>query len=579
MAHAVPSRGLRYGHRVPILGRCENGSAMTGGTALVRQLALEGVTHVSGVPGVQLDHALDAIAQDGRIAFLHTRHEQTASYMADGYARSTGTVGVCMVVPGPGVLNALSGLATAYACSSPVLCVAGQIPSPSIGRGRGLLHEIPNQSSILGSFAKWSAIALTPGEIPELVREAFRRLRSGRPRPVVLEVPPDVLEQTAAIALVEPPADRDEPTVPEREAVARAADLLRGSGRPAIWAGGGCEAAGASTELRRLAELLQAPVVSSPSGRGALDSEHPLALGAIGGRAVLPHADAVLAVGSRFLDGRGDPIGVPDGAKVILLNADESDLGPPRRVDAAVHGDARLGLAALLAELGDEPARRSRAAEVARVRAWCDTQIEAVLGAHLGWVRALRSAIPADGILVGDLTQVGYYCGVAYPVRAPRTFLTPGYQGTLGFGFPTALGAAAGNPGRAVVSISGDGGFGWGLAELATARRHDLGVTVVVFDDGAYGNVRRIQRDRFEGRTIGSDLANPDFVALAAAFGVPASRAESPDALEHELRVSLARGGPGLIHVPLGELPSPWHLIHSFVSPPSPVPPSPLDET
>jgi acetolactate synthase I/II/III large subunit len=554
-------------------------TSMTGGTALVRQLVLEEVTHVFGVPGVQLDYALDAIAQDGRIAFLHTRHEQTASYMADGYARSTGKVGVCMVVPGPGVLNALSGLATAYACSSPVLCIAGQIPSSSIGRGRGLLHEIPNQSSILGSFAKWSAIALAPGEIPGLVREAFRQLRSGRPRPVVLEVPPDVLEQSAAITLVEPPAGRDEPAVPEQEAVARAADVLGRSSRPAIWAGRGCEVAGAFAELRALAELLQAPVVSSLSGHGVLDAEHPLALGTIGGRAVLPHADAVLAVGSRFLDGRGDPIPVRDGAPVILLNADESDLGPPRRADVAVRGDARLGLAALLAELGDEPVRPSRAAEVARVRAWCAEQIESTLGVHLEWVRALRSAIPRDGILVSELTQVGYYCGIAYPVRAPRTFLTPGYQGTLGFGFPTALGVAAGNPGRAVVSITGDGGFGWGLAELATARRHGLGLTTVVFDDGAYGNVRRIQRDRFEGRTIGSDLANPDFVALAAAFGVPAARAESPEALEHELRVSLARGGPGLIHVPLGELPSPWHLIHSFVSPPSPVPPSPLDDT
>jgi acetolactate synthase I/II/III large subunit len=554
-------------------------TSMTGGTALVRQLVLEEVTHVFGVPGVQLDHALDAIAQDGRIAFLHTRHEQTASYMADGYARATGKVGVCMVVPGPGVLNALSGLATAYACSSPVLCIAGQIPSSSIGRGRGLLHEIPNQSSILGSFAKWSAIALTPGEIPGLVREAFRQLRSGRPRPVVLEVPPDVLEQRAAIKLVEPPAIRDEPAVPEQEAVARAADVLGRSRRPAIWAGRGCEAAGAFAELRGLAELLQAPVVSSPSGHGALDAEHPLALGTIGGRAVLPHADAVLAVGSRFLDGRGDPIPVRDGAAVILLNADESDLGPPRRADVAVPGDARLGLAALLAELGDEPVRPSRAAEVARVRAWCVEQIEATLGVHLGWVRALRSAIPGDGILVSELTQVGYYCGIAYPVRRPRTFLTPGYQGTLGFGFPTALGAAAGNPGRAVVSITGDGGFGWGLAELATARRHGLGLTTVVFDDGAYGNVRRIQRDRFEGRTIGSDLANPDFVALAAAFGVPAARAESPEALEHELRASLVRSGPGLIHVPLGELPSPWPLVHSFVAPPSSVPPSLFDET
>jgi len=536
---------------------------LSGGDALAGQLALEGVTKIFGLPGVQLDHAVDAIARDGRLDLVHVRHEQAASYMADGYARTTGEVGVCLVVPGPGALNALSGLATAYACSSPVLCIAGQIASPAIGRGLGLLHEIPDQTAVLASLAKWSALAQSPEEIPGLVREAFRQLRSGRPRPVVLEVPPDVLEARARVALAAPaPA---EPVKPDPDAIARAAALLRRAERPAIWAGWG--AVGAVEELRALTELLQAPVVASPSGNGLLDPEHPLAVTTLAGRALLPHADVVLAVGSRFVDGLGRPLPHAPG-EPILLNADERDLGPPRRPAVAVHADARLGLAALLDELAGMPARASRANEAADARAWAEAEIDATLGEHVAWVRALRRAIPDDGILVSELTQVGYHSWFAYPARRPRTFLTPGYQGTLGYGFPTALGAAAGNPGRAVVSITGDGGFGWGLAELATARRHDLGVTVVVFDDGAFGNVRRIQRERFEGRTIGSDLTNPDFLALAAAFGVPAARAASPDELEHELRASIARGGPGLIHVPIGELPSPWHLIHAFVPPP-----------
>src|SRR5205085_10190852 len=221
----------------------------------------EGVRHVFGVPGVQLDYAVDGLARVAdQLAYWNTRHEQTTSYMADGYARSSGRVGVCMVVPGPGLLNALAGVATAYANSSRVLCIAGQIPSMAIGRGLGMLHEIPEQSRILGALTKWSACALTPAEIPGLVHEAMRQLRSGRARPVGLEVPPDVLQASAEVALVEPVAV-DLPLAPDASVVDEAAQLLRRAERPVLYAGGGVVAGDASGPLRELAELLQCPVV------------------------------------------------------------------------------------------------------------------------------------------------------------------------------------------------------------------------------------------------------------------------------------------------------------------------------
>lgn len=543
---------------------------MTGGEALARQLVREGVSQIFGVPGVQLDHAIDGLASVAdRLAFRNTRHEQAASYMADGYARSTGDVGVCLVVPGPGLLNAMAGLATAYSCSSPVLCISGQIPSATIGAGLGMLHEVRDQTRTLGTVTKWTGMARTPAEVPVVIREAFRQLRSGRPRPVGVEIPPDVLQATGEVELFEP-GDDHAPVEPDAAAIERAATVLRAARRPVIYVGGGVPAADAEDQLGRLAELLEAPVVMSDHGRGSLSDRHRLALTALGGREVLPEADVVLVVGSRFLNGLGRQVGVAPRAKVILLNADAADAGAPRTAEVAVHGDAALGLTALAESLAGGP-RRGSWADLDEVRAICDKQI-AEIEPQLSWVRALRAAIPDDGILVNELTQVGYLAQLAYPVYRPRTYLTPGYQGTLGYGFATALGAKAGNPDRAVVSITGDGGFGWNLQELSTARAHGIGLVTVVFDDGAFGNVQRTQKTRFGGRVLGTDLANPDFVALATAFGVRGERAETPDALRSALADALAgpaaAGEPTLIHVPVGEMPSAWHLIHDFLARP-----------
>jgi acetolactate synthase I/II/III large subunit len=547
---------------------------MTGGQALARQLEREGVRHVFGIPGVQLDWATDGLNDVAHcIRYVTPRHEQATSYMADGYARTTGRPGVCMVVPGPGLFNALSGLATAYACSSRVLCICGQIRSDLIGKGYGMLHEVKNQTQTLASVTKWNALARRPEEIPELVNEAFRQLLSGRPRPVGLEIPPDVLAATGDVALL--PAARPEQIPLDVEAIAEAVRLLQQARTPVIYVGGGGVASRAQANLIELARLLQAPIVMSDNGRGAVSDRHPLTLTNLGGRCVFPHADVVLVVGSRFLNAMGKPPSDRAGQRFIYINIEPADMRPPRPPGLRIEADAATALRALVDAVRAQP-RESREHEVALVRGWCDSQMNPV-EPQMSYLRVLRECIPDEGVLVSELTQVGYAASFGYPVYVPASYLTPGYQGTLGYGFATALGAAIGKPGRIVVSVTGDGGFGWNLQELATAAKYQLDVVVVVFKDDAFGNVQRIQDALFK-RRIGTDLCNPDFAKLAQAFGLQATRADSPDELRSSLAEAIARGGPSLIEVPVSSMPSGWHLIHTHMPPPQPPPPNPLGE-
>jgi len=549
---------------------------ITGGQALVEQLRREGVKIVFGIPGVQLDWAVDALCDAASdIQYIVPRHEQAASYMADGYARSTGKEGVCMVVPGPGVLNALSGLATSWACSARVLFIAGQIPSPTIGKGYGVLHEIPDQSGILKSLTKWHGLARSVSDIPALVHEAFKQLRSGHPRPVALEIPPDVLQATAeTVAYFDAAPTAPAPVDPAQ--IAEAARILAKARYPVIYAGGGVGASAAGPALQALAEKLQAPVAMTEGARGTMSSKHPLALSTLGSRCVLPHADVVLAVGTRFLDGIARPTHAAPQCKFIYLNTDSNAAGPPRRPGVTITGDARLGLAAILDQVGAVAPRNSRADDVAKVKAWETEQLSAIRP-QADFAAVLRAHIAEDATLISELTQVGYFSNIAYPVYQPGTLITPGFQGTLGYGFPTALGVAAGAPNKRTVSVVGDGGFGWSLQELATAAKYRLNLTVVVFADGRFGNVQRIQRRVF-GREFATELCNPDFQLLAKSFGVKFHRASSPDEMAKALEAAKSEGGPCLIEVPVGEMPSAWPLIHPFVPSPVVPPPNPLGE-
>lgn len=550
------------------------GPGMTGGQALVAQLIEEGVEDIFGIPGIQLDWAVDAIReQSNRIRFVLPRHEQATSYMADGYARTTGREGVFMVVPGPGILNALSGLATAYACNSRVLCIVGQIPSQMIGKGLGMLHEIPDQSGILKSLTKWHGIARKPEDIPGLVHEAFIQLRSGKPGPVALELPPDVLQGKGEAKIL--PRAPYNPTRPAQAAIAEAADILRKAKFPVIYAGGGAAASGAGTAIAALAERLQALVVTDENARGVIDDRHPLALPPLGGRAALPHADAILVLGSRFVDGMGKPTFAGEKADIIYVNLDPAGADAPRKPGLLIQADVAVTAEALAEALTDEN-RTSAADKADAIREWTRVQMDAI-NPQAEYRNAIRAAMDDTDILVSELTQVGYYSNVAFPVYGPRSYVTPGYQGTLGYGFNTALGASYGGAGRRVVSLNGDGGFGWGMQELATAARDRVDLSIVVFVDGHYGNVKRIQQRVF-GANFAVDLQNPDFPRLAESFGLPFHAVESPSGLGEALSEAKERGGPALIAVYVGEMPSAWHLIHPFSAAPTPPPANPLGE-
>jgi acetolactate synthase-1/2/3 large subunit len=525
----------------------------TGGEVLTAQLRAEGVEVVFGLPGIQLMRFLDALHGEPAIRFVTTRHEQATTYMADGYARIGGRPGTALVVPGPGVYNAGAGLATAYACSSPVLLLAGQIEQRGLGQGLSLTHEIDDQLDVVRPITKWAHRVLSADDVAAAVRQAFATMLEGRSRPVELEMPPEVFaaQTDAEVIPPSPPVAHE----PDPELVARAAELLAGATDPLIVAGGGVVLAGASAPLTAVAEGLQAAVVTTREGKGAIDERHPLFVGTAWVnrrlRPVIAAADVILAVGTRY-----QGIGKADRQKLIHADVDPSEIGKNAEVDLAVEGDARRFLELLADELDRRNVRSDdRSAERRAAKASVDAELAAV-GPQAEMVRALRRAVPEDGVLAVGTTTVGYMCHLAYPVYGPRTYLTTSYMGTLGYCYPTALGAKIARPDLPVVSINGDGGFLFTSSELATAVQHGINVVAVVFNDSAYGNTNRDQLDNYGGRVIGTELVNPDFARYAESFGAVGVRVPSVDRLEGAIREGLADDRPVVIELPMDRLPS-----------------------
>ncbi|HWV22599.1 MAG TPA: thiamine pyrophosphate-dependent enzyme [Thermomicrobiales bacterium] len=537
--------------------------SMTGGQALVASLLRQGIDTIFGLPGVQLDGAFDALydaQKNGDVRILHTRHEQGAAYMADGYARVTGDIGTCMVVPGPGLLNAAAALSTAYACNQPVLCVTGQIQSDKIEGGRGLLHEIPNQLTMVRSVTKHAERAIVPSEIPGLVDRAVRSLWDGRIRPVEIEVPPDTLFAKEDVQLLTAAPGRQR-MQPDPDQVVAAAKLLGQAKSPIIFVGGGIHGSEAWDELREFAEMLQAPVVMTQNGKGAISSRHYLAQNEFAAKDLLPAADVIFVVGTRFTEPTTRPWGVKDGRTVVQLDIDPSEIGANYPATIGIVADAKSGLAALVDELPKHNlARDSREDELAALKQSSQEKLDSVHPQAL-FAGAIRRQLPDDGIFVGEMTQIGYWSNAGFPVYEPRTYLTPGYQGTLGWGFPTSLGVKVGAPDKVVVSVNGDGGFGFCLNELATQAQHGIASITLVFNDGAYGNVRRIQKEQFSGRTIASDLKNPNYQKLAEAFGVTGRQATTPEELETQLGEAIKADEPTLIEIPVEPMPNPWTAL------------------
>jgi acetolactate synthase-1/2/3 large subunit len=528
---------------------------MTGGQALVAQLAREGVTHVFGLPGDQTMHALDAFYDEPSIRFVTTRHEQGTTYLADGYARAGGRPGVAFVVPGVGVYNAGAGLATAYAASSPVVLMAGQVNRDGIGKHLGLLHEIDDQLDLVRPVTAWQRRALHATEIADTVHEAFVRVQRGRRQPVEIEMPPEAFAEEADVTLCEPAASVRKAADPE--AVARAADVLASAERPVIWAGGGVVLGDATSELTELAEFLQAAVVTTRQGKGGFDARHALYGGTVWVnrrlQPLLDDADVVLAVGTHLI-GNALPASTP----VVHVDVDRAEIGVHRADALPVVGDAAPTLAALLAELRDrrDPAP-PRGAEISAFRAQVDASLRAV-GPQGLMVDQLRAAIPDDGVLVPCTTTFGYMSHMLYPAYAPRTYLSTSYMGTLGWGFPAALGVKVARPDVPVICATGDGGFLFAATELATAVQYGINTVTVVYNDDAYGNSNRDQRERFGGREIGTALRNPDFVKFAESFGADATRVARGGDVGPAVREALSNDRPTVIEVPMDRLPSPF---------------------
>jgi acetolactate synthase-1/2/3 large subunit len=534
---------------------------LTGGEALVDGVLAHGIDTVFGLPGAQIYGLFDALQRaQPRLKVYGARHEQACSYMALGYARSTGRPSVCAVVPGPGVLNAGAGLLTAFGTNSPVLCLTGQVPRNFLDLGRGQLHEMPDQLASLRGIVKWAERIEHPSLAPMLVARAFQEMQSGRPGPAALEMPWDVFTQKARVEtcqpfgrLPSPPAD------PER--LEEAARLIAQSRSPMIFVGGG--AFGAAGEILDLAELIDAPVVAFRSGRGIVSNAHELGLTIAAAYRLWPQTDLMIGIGTRLEVPCWRWPFRPAEQRVIRIDIDAAEM---RRMvpDVAVVADAAAGTRGLAAAVRRIGRRSSGWREaIRRASAAAESEIQSIQP-QVGYLRALREILPANGYVTDEISQVGFASWYAFPVYEPRTFISSGYQGTLGFGFPAALGVKAAHPDRPVVAICGDGGFMFGVQELATAVQYGLGVIALVFNNNAFGNVRRDQQRAFDGRVLGADLVNPDFMQLAAAFGVGGARVESPAALRLALEQALGDSRPWLIEikVPRDAESDPWRFIH-----------------
>ena len=533
---------------------------LTTGEAVAKSLVAHGVETVFGIPGAHMYDFTDAVAREDGLDFVVTRHEQGAGYMAFGYAKSTGRPGVYTVVPGPGMLNSSAALCTAYGANAPVLCITGNVMSHLLGRGRGQLHELPDQLATLRSITGWAERINHPAEAPRRVAEAFRKMGTGRVFPTAIEAPWDVYGMSGIVDL---DVDRSLPTPPEPDPdlVAEAAGLIAEAGNPLIVVGAG--AYGAAEEVLELAEMLQAPVTAHRSGKGVVGNDHPLGLLSAAAYEYWPRCDALIGIGSRLELAYMRWSWQPKGLRTVRIDIDPTEM-VRLKPDVGIVADARAGAAALIDALGPRMGRReSRTGEF---RGYTEAATRALAGVtpQMPYLDAIRDVLPRDGFFVEEISQMGFTARVGFPVYGPRQYVTCGYQDNLGYGFHTALGVKIANPDKCVVCVTGDGGFMFGVQELATAVQHGVNLVTVIVNNSSFGNVRRDQMTRFGGRLIGADLVNPDFVKMAESFGAKGVRVDTPRSLGAAIAEGFGEGGPVIIEVPVepGSETSPWPFVH-----------------
>ncbi|MFK0014621.1 thiamine pyrophosphate-binding protein [Streptomyces sp. NPDC091027] len=524
----------------------------TGGDLVVETLRGLGATTVFGLPG---QHALGLFDAVGRsdLRLVTLRVENNAGFAADAYGRITGEAVPLLLSTGPGALTALPALAEAAAASSPVLAVSSQVPVAGLGGGRrGHLHELRDQAASFRDVVKSVHTARTPSQIPSVIAEAWESALTVPPGPVWVEIPEDVLRAETFLPQVTGMDATPHELAPRPELTALAAHWLENASRPVIVAGGGVVRSDAAGKLKQLAERLDAPVVTTFGGKGAFPWTHPLSLQSwLEDRHTtdfLEDADVLLVVGSGLGELSSNYHTFFPTGRVVQI---EADLGKLESNHSAlgIHADARLALQALLETVSERsdpqaPERvRALLADVAARLAGQDLTLEQEL------LASVRAALPARSPSFWDMTILSYWAWSAFDAKHPNTMHSAQGAGGLGYAFPAALGACVAEPGTPVLAVSGDGGAMYSIAELATARQHDLDVTWLIVDDGGYGILREYMTDAFDGRTTGTELTRPDFAALAESFGVPAATT-TPATLRADLAKALATPGPSVLVLP-----------------------------
>ncbi|MBN4059325.1 hypothetical protein JYT32_00220 [Dehalococcoides mccartyi] len=542
---------------------------LSGGEALVKSLVQEGVEVVFGLPGVQMYGIIVALRDEPSIRFIVTRHEQATTYMADGYARTTGKPGVALVVPGPGIYNAGAGLSTAFSRSSPVVLIAGQIPRATIGKNFGGLHEVNDQKEITRPITKWQKQVLRPREVPDAIHEAFRQALSDRPGPVHFELPPETMVEREEVTLGEPAQIVRK--IPENAAIEQAAKEITAARRPVIYAGGGVARSDAETELVAFAEATGIAVMTSAGGKGTISEQHPLALGGSLGptgllKDYIEQSDLIIGIGTRF--SMRNPAG--NKARLIHIDADPEMIGHVHQNTLGLVGDVKVTLPLLtraIEALGGGK-WNSPVCEVADIQRRLDESEDEINQPQEEYLQALQAGAPDDAVMIFGMTQLGYYSRPRWTTENPKSYIDSGYSGNLGFSFPTALGAKVGNPDKPVICISGDGGFMYNSSEISTAVKYGINLVTVIYNDGHFGNVARDLDDDFGG-DYETDFVNPDFVKLAEAYGAVGLRAKDPFDVENLIPQALEMNRPVFIDVPVSRVPRPkqWSARAPWTTP------------
>ena len=549
-------------------------SKMSGSKALLEGLWNEGARVVFGLPGGAIMPVYDAFL-DSEIRHILARHEQSAAHMADGYARASGKPGICMATSGPGATNLVTGIATAFADSSPIIAITGQVATPTIGKDA---FQECDTVGIVTPITKYAFQPMQSQEIPAIVKKAFKIASTGRPGPVLIDLPRDVQINVANMSFPKKVDIRgyNPHITPHPVQTKKAADLLMNSNKPMIWSGGGIIISNATPQLREIAELLMAPVVTSLIGKGGFPENHPLSLGPIGmhGRPeankAICEADCILAVGVRFSDrstGRFDEFA--KDAHIIHIDIDPAELGKNKKVELPIVADVGIALKSLIASLKRKIVKRDKTLWSKRLQEIKSQIREGDFGSSNELyqpkiVQKMRELLPSNGILTTEVGKNQMWGELYYQAIEPRTWITSTGLGTMGFGFPAAIGAKVAKPEVPVVDLAGDGSFRMTENSLSTCIEEDIPVTVVILNNSTLGMVEQWQRLFYNGRYSGVKLGNtPDFVKLVEAYGAQGLRAQSIKEFEKAFKEAINSEVTTVIDCPV----APEEDVFPFVAP------------